>query len=173
MMDYFSLRAWNSTKKGLQYKQTGATSARLRSCQKLKPRGPTQPNSEGVAVSASSAHVGPMDPKVSGGTVLSLAVVKNAATPKWVALIHGAKDENLRSNSWWSSFDPSALVQIDFPCANTCGSNLEKHAAAEGLWKQTRNKHHGAAETFRGNRDLLASKDAEGSTEAGTRSNQA
>ena len=31
--------------------------------------------------------------------------VKNGVTPKWVALVNGTHDENLRSNSWLN-FDP-------------------------------------------------------------------
>ena len=32
--------------------------------------------------------------------------VNNRVTPKWVALVSGNMDQNLRSNSWWFNFDP-------------------------------------------------------------------
>ena len=35
-----------------------------------------------------------------------MAVVKNMVTPKWLALVSGNMDQNLRSNSWWFYFDP-------------------------------------------------------------------
>ena len=36
--------------------------------------------------------------------------VKNMVTPKWLALLNGFMDCNLRSISWWFIFDPHPIV---------------------------------------------------------------